>query len=363
MNKIPPTRFSDQSLKKHSIIDFLRFVALLSVILYFGKTLFIPLSIAMLISFLLYPPCSWMEKKGLHRSASIVIAILLLMVFAAAVIYLLVIQFINFYEDWDELAVKVQEVVVSLEAFLKTNFNVSIKDQHSWLEVFMNNSGSQVIPFLKSTTYSLSVVLVFFILVPILSALILYYRQLLLKALDIIFPGEYETVHKIMHDTVHSYYDFVKGMLIVYLIVGTLNSIGLAIIGIPHPVLFGFVASVLTVIPYVGIVVASLLPISVAWITYGSIWYPLGVIAVFSLVQFLEANVIFPFAVGNQLKVNTLAIIITIIAGGLLWGAAGMILFIPFIGILKLIADRTESLKIISVLLGTEKKEKKKKAV
>lgn len=360
MNKIPPSRFSDKSLKIFSIIGILRFVALLSVILYFGKTLFIPLSIAMLISFLLYPPCSWMEKKGLPRSISIVIAILLLMVFVTAVVYLLVIQFINFYEDWDKLSVKVQEVVIRLESFLKSNFNVTIKDQHSWLEIFMNNSGSQVIPFLKSTTYSLSVVLVFLVLVPILSSLILYYRKLLLKSLNIIFPGQFETVHKILHDTVHSYYDFVKGMLIVYLIVGTLNSTGLAIIGIPHPVLFGFVASVLTIIPYVGIVVASLLPISVAWITYNSIWYPLGVIAVFSIVQFLEANVIFPFAVGNRLKINTLAIIVTIIAGGILWGAAGMILFIPFLGILKLIADRIESLKIISVLLGTEKKEQEK---
>ena len=98
--------------------------------------------------------------------------------------------------------------------------------------------------------------------------------------------------------------------------------------------------------------ISSLLPIAISWITFNSIWYPLGVILVFSIVQILEAYVIFPFAVGSRLKINTLVIIIMITAGGILWGAAGMILFIPFISIIKLIAERTESLKTLSLLLG-----------
>ena len=72
--------------------------------------------------------------------------------------------------------------------------------------------------------------------------------------------------------------------------------------------------------------VASLLPITVSWITFNSIWYPLGVIAIFAVVQYLEANVIFPWAVSQKLNLNTLFTIIAVIAGGIIWGAAGMIL-------------------------------------
>lgn len=144
-------------------------------------------------------------------------------------------------------------------------------------------------------------------------------------------------------------------MLVVYVIVGFLNSIGLLIIGIPYPFLFGFSASILTFIPYIGIIVSSLLPITVAWITFNSIWYPVGVIAVFLFVQLLEAYMIFPYAVGSRLKINTLAILVMVIAGGILWGAAGMILFIPFISIVKLIADRSENLKFLSFLLSDGK--------
>ena len=109
-------------------------------------------------------------------------------------------------------------------------------------------------------------------------------------------------------------------MALVYLVVGILNVAGLLLFGVPHAVLFGIVASLLTFIPYVGITLGSLLPISMAWLTYDSVWYPLGVVAVFTVVQYLEANLIFPLAVSYRLQVNTLFMILAIIAGGITWG-------------------------------------------
>ena len=141
-------------------------------------------------------------------------------------------------------------------------------------------------------------------------------------------------------------------MLIVYVVVGILNSIGLLLLGVPYAILFGFIASVLTFVPYVGIMVGSLLPMAMAWLTYDSVWYPLAVVAIFAFVQYLEANVIFPFAVSSRLNVNTMAMLIAIFTGGLLWGMAGMILFVPFIGILKLIADHNPKWKTYSMILG-----------
>ena len=146
-------------------------------------------------------------------------------------------------------------------------------------------------------------------------------------------------------------------MLLVYLIVGVLNSLGLYLLGVPHAFLFGFTASILTFIPYAGIVIASLLPITLSWVMYNSIWYPIGVIIIFSMVQYLEANVIFPLAVSSRLKVNALVTIVAIVMGGVLWGVAGLILFIPFLGIVKLIADRTPGLKTLAIILGGDSKE------
>jgi len=142
---------------------------------------------------------------------------------------------------------------------------------------------------------------------------------------------------------------------LVYVLVGLLNTVGLLIIGVRHPVFFGMLTAVMTFIPYLGILLAGALPVVYAWMSFGTIWQPLAVIGVFTFVQYLEANVIFPWAVGRRLEMNTLSTLVVIITGGILWGASGMILFVPFAAIFKLIADRMEGKewKAVSSLLGT----------
>jgi predicted PurR-regulated permease PerM len=348
-----------QSSKRFSVLEILQFTVLASLILYFGKTLFIPLSFSLLIGFILYPVCKWMETKGINKGIAIVICILGVTLLVGGIIYLLVAQFSEFLQEWQSLRLKLAETVNQLSIFISERFDISLEKQNDFINNTLNNSGSQAFSILRNTAYSLSESAFFLIMIPVFSALILFHRQMLSNALYELFPPERKnTIHEILVKTIHEYYNFIKGMLVVYLIVGLLNSIGLWIIGVPNPFLFGFIASILTFIPYVGIMISSLLPIAVSWITYNSIWYPLAVIAVFSIVQVLEAYIIFPFAVGSRLKINTLVIIIVVIVGGILWGAAGMILFIPFISIVKLIADRTPSLKTLSVLLGDGEQKK-----
>ncbi|MBP7183059.1 MAG: AI-2E family transporter [Flavobacterium sp.] len=348
-----------QTSRRFSVLEILQFIVLAFLILYFGKTLFIPLSFSLLIGFILYPICKWMETKGLNKGIAIVISILGVTLLVGAVLYLLFAQFSEFLHEWQSLRTKLIETVNQLSLFISERFDISLEKQTEFINNTVNNSGSEAFSIVRNTAYSLSESAFFLIMIPVFSALILFHRQMLSNALYELFPPERKnTIHEILIETIHEYYNFIKGMLIVYLIVGLLNSIGLWIIGIPNPFLFGFIASILTFIPYVGIMISSLLPIAVSWITYNSIWYPLAVIAVFSIVQVLEAYIIFPFAVGSRLKINTLVIIIVVIVGGIVWGAAGMILFIPFISIIKLIADRTPSLKTLSVLLGDGEQKK-----
>jgi predicted PurR-regulated permease PerM len=342
-----------------SILEMLQFTVLSCLILYFGKTLFIPLSFALLISFILYPICKWMEKKGINKGIAIVICILGVLLLVGSLIYLLFVQFSEFLAEWESLRTKLTATINQLSIFLFEKFDISIEKQSEFIKNTLDNSGTQAFSLLRNTAYSLSETLFFLMMIPVFSALILYHRHMLSNALyDLFPPKKKSTIHEILIETIHAYYNFIKGMLMVYLIVGILNSVGLLIIGVPHPFLFGFIASILTFIPYIGIMISSLLPIAVSWITYNSIWYPLGVVLVFSFVQVLEAYIIFPFAVGSRLKINTLVIIIVVIVGGILWGAAGMIVFIPFISIAKLIADRTPSLKTLSVLLGAGEQKK-----
>ena len=294
-----------------------------------------------------------MELKGISRSLSILLSLSAVLLTCCGLLYLLFLQLNEFATAWEPFKIKLIEALNEISIYTSKHFAITTEEQLAFLNNAINNSGTETFSLIKTLLISLSNYAFFLFIIPVFSALLLYHRRMLVEVLNQIVPTEKkETTHEILLETIIAYYNFIKGMALVYLIVGLLNSIGLAIIGIPHPFMFGFIASILTFIPYVGIMISSLLPIAVSWITFDSIWYPVGVIVVFAIVQILEAYVIFPFAVGNRLKINTLVIIIMITAGGILWGAAGMILFIPFISIIKLIADRNPSLKSLSLLLS-----------
>lgn len=338
-----------------SLLRGLQYVVFGSIVLYFGRDLFVPLAFAVLISFVLYPSCSWMEGKGLARMIAIIVSVTMLMLLLLSVIALLAKQFVDFAKEWPALHQKLTISLQQLSEYLAASFDMSREQQLRWVSRATDQAAGGVFNFITSTISFSAISLVMLVLVPVYVVLILYYRNLWVHVLHRIFSGEEENIREILSLSVRAYYNFIKGMGIVYLAVGILNSIGLLILGVPHAIFFGFVASVLTFIPYVGILVGSLLPMTVAWLTYDSIWYPVGIAAIFTFVQYLEANLIFPFAVSSRLKVNTLVMLLAIFAGGLLWGVTGMILFVPCVGILKLVADHNPGLKTLAMGLGTGK--------
>lgn len=285
---------------------------------------------------------------------AIILAHLLLFLPLTGILVLLFYQLQGFSAQWPDIKLKLLALIHESSLFLKQRFKIPIEFQEHLFRNLLDNSGGKILPFLGSTTLNLSVAFVILLLVPILSALILYHRRMLVQVLYACFPEMPQALlRNILQESISSYYYFVKGMALVYLIVACLNSLGLALLGIPQAILFGTIASLLTFIPYVGIAIASLLPMSVAWIAFNSFWYPLGVVLVFAFVQVLEANVIFPIAISNKLKINTLVTIMAILLGGIIWGASGMVLFIPFLGILKLVADRIPAWSTLALLLGT----------
>jgi predicted PurR-regulated permease PerM len=110
----------------------------------------------------------------------------------------------------------------------------------------------------------------------------------------------------------------------------------------------------MTMIPYVGIIFSSFLPISLAYTTSGSLMMPIGVIVVLGVVQYLEANLIFPKVVGGKLGLSTLTSLVVIFSGGILWGVAGMVLFLPLVSLLKLVSKEIPSWRPLMLLLGDE---------
>src|SRR5690606_4429968 len=104
--------------------------------------------------------------------------------------------------------------------------------------------------------------------------------------------------------------------------------------------------------PYVGSTLGGMFPFVMALATEDSMQPALMVALSIILIQTIDNYFIEPNVVGGEVNLSALASILSIIIGGIIWGVAGMILFIPIVGIFKIICDHVESLKPIAYLIG-----------
>jgi predicted PurR-regulated permease PerM len=305
----------------------------------------------LLIAIVLYPVCKWLELKKMPKSLAIALSLGIVMILIAGLVFLFAWQWHMFSKDIPMLRDKIAASLPGIHQWIDATFNISISSQENYWQQLISGGNMQV--FVQSVIRGVINGAFTLLLVPVFAALFLYNRKTFVASLlTVVGESLKPKLPALLKQVTQSYHKFIRGMVIVYIMVGVLNSIGLLALGIEHAILFGMLTAIMTIIPYVGIILSALLPISIAWITRDSMWYPLGVIAVFTFVQYLEANIIFPSVVGSQLNISTWATLVAILAGGLLWGVAGMILFIPFLGILKLFSNEIESWKPINIILS-----------
>ncbi|MBX3239368.1 MAG: AI-2E family transporter [Chitinophagaceae bacterium] len=335
--------------KSSVVLRYLQIIFFAGLLLYLGRSLFIPLFFGLLIAIVMYPVARWLEKKGFNKSIAIALCLLVVATLFAALIYLLIWQINVFRNESGVLLVKLEAVLKQLQIWINENTGISVNIIDNWESGIGSSLGGLLKGVLQATVSTLFVVF----MVPVFMVLFLYHRQVLVQFLRVITPPEYrEQLNNILQQTILTYYRYIRGMVLVYLLVGVLNSIGLWALGVPHPLLFGMICAVMTIIPYAGIIISALLPVSMVWLQTDNVLYPLAVIAVFAVVQYLEANIIFPRVVGGQLNVSTLVMLMSIIAGGIIWGGAGMVLFIPFVAMLKIVSDQLPEWRPLSFLLG-----------
>lgn len=330
-------------------VKYLQVFFFTAAILYFGKTLFIPLFFGLLIAMIMHPVCKWLERHHLNKPLAITVCLLIVTVVFAALLALLIWQINVFSKDAPALINRIEEEWMLLKNWMIRHLGVTDAAQSNWIEKLSGNLGGVL-----QTTFATTMNTLFILfLTPVYTALFMYHRKIFVQYLKLVTPLHYQQqLDTILAQTIHTYFNYIKGMVLVYLIVGILNAIGLYALGVKHALLFGMLCAIMTIIPYIGIFASALLPISVVWLETGNVWYPIGVVAVFSFVQYLEANVIFPTVVGTQLHVSTLAMLLAVIAGGIIWGVAGMVLFIPFVAILKIVTDNIDEWKPLNLLLS-----------
>ncbi|MDR6560343.1 MULTISPECIES: AI-2E family transporter [unclassified Arcicella] len=317
------------------------------------QDILVPFYVAVILAMALFPISNWLEKIGLGRVAGVTIALILFLVISVGVIWLASTQIASFSEMFPQLEKRFTDLFLQCQRWTEQHFHVGRKMQNDKLRQYatgMLSSGGVVFTSALSMTGNM---LGNLSLIPIYMFFLLYYRDFFklffYKVFKNVSKYAIDTVLTKIYEVVHSY---LKGLITVTFIVGSLNTIGLLALGIDYAIFFGFLAAALLVIPFIGILIGSILPIIMALITKDSPMYAVGVAGVFIFVQFLEGNFITPQVVGSKISINGLVAIIALLLGSALWGIAGMALSLPTVAILKVLFDSITDLKPFGFLLG-----------
>ncbi len=134
----------------------------------------------------------------------------------------------------------------------------------------------------------------------------------------------------------------------------TLNTVALLILGVPYAILLGILGAVLNVLPFIGGIIAVLLPLLIAVLTKDGFQTELWIMIAYVLIQFVDNHFLVPYIVASKVKINALVSIVIVLMGAALWGVSGMFLSLPFLGVLKIVFDRVDGLQPWGKLIGME---------
>ena len=315
--------------------------------------LLLPLFFAALLATLLLPLVRRFERWGWPSILAITATLLLMIITIAGLIMLFGYQLLELRTELPLLREKLLVLFEQAQQWAHVRFGTDVMSRQELVEKFMKAFKKSAGAYVGLTLSTGVGVLSTLTLVPIYIFCFLYYRDHIRQFMfRFIAPDRRTTVLHMMDNIQSVVQAYITGLLTVIAIVSAMNAVGLLLLGVKFALFFAIFASVLAVIPYIGIMVGATVPALVTLVETGSVAQAAAVVAVFMTVQFLEGNFITPMVTGSKVSINPMAAIIALILGGELWGTAGMILSIPLVAVLKVVLDANKSLEPWGFLLG-----------
>lgn len=325
---------------------------LLGIFLYFSRRVIMPFFVAFTLAYLLDPLVDRMENWKLSRTLSVVS---LTLVFFALTLGagLLIFPLLRLQAEslTRNLPAYIDVVQNWLRPFLE---QVAGLDQQKIQEILNQGLARfgelplQILGFLTtflwgslSSLFNVILMAANVVIIPMVMFYLLRdFDVVAEKAFDLIPPRFKEKTIEVVQEIDRVLAGFVRGQLMVGLLMGALYSAGLYIIGTPMSLFIGLIAGLANLVPYLGVIV-GLFP--AALLTYLQVqdWLPvLWVMGLFGVVQMLEGMVITPRVLGENIGLHPVAVIFAVLLGGELFGLVGIILGVPVVAALNVLFSR-----------------------
>ncbi|MDS1030024.1 AI-2E family transporter [Bacillota bacterium LX-D] len=317
------------------------FLFIVFVFLYAVRNILFPFVLAIVLAYILNPLVEKLEKHNIKRLYGITIVYIVVFgVLFLACFYgfpVILKQLTAFVEKiplyTNEIQNRLQNFYHLYQRFtIPYSLRESIDHNILWFQNLLITSLSNLV----SSIFSLFSEIFSFIVAPILTFYLLKDKEEICRLIVQNLPlNKRSEILSIWSEIDLALLKFIQGNLLVALIVGIATSIGLTIVGMDFPLLFGIISGITNIIPYFGPIIGAIPAVSLALLKSQSL--ALYVILVMLIVQQLESNFISPKILGNSIGVHPLLVIFVLLAGGQLWGIAGMLVAVPLTAILKII--------------------------
>jgi AI-2 transport protein TqsA len=326
-------------------------LALLVLMLHLAGSILFPLFFAVIFAILLLPIEQWLRRHRVPELLAIGLTVLLGVAALVGLLYFIYLEAGQLATQLPMFKTKLLQAQQQLVGWLDARFGITNQRLLSWLQQATSRATSMAGQAL--TTVSGLVVVA--TLVPVYVFLLLLYRERLVRFLTEVFSGGQRPaagVQEVLHESKTTIQSYMVGLLMEGGIVATLNVVGLLLLGIPYALLLGVLGALLNFIPYIGGLIAILLPVLMAFVTKDGYGHALGVVAVYMTIQFIDNHLLIPRIVAGKVQVNALAAIVGVLVGNAIGGIPGMFLALPGMAILKIIFERVDGLRPWATLLG-----------
>jgi predicted PurR-regulated permease PerM len=327
-------------------------------LLHITKSFMVPFVIAVLIAYLLIPIANFLLKLRIPGVLANIIVLVGFCIVLIGLVFLIYGALSSVTASLPKYMQKYGIILNQVSSLIQQHLDIDVSQEYKKIRlehVFtvispssvmktVNRNVSALIGFMSQTT-----LMIIFLMFIISSR-----RVFISKIYDFFHAktgGSTETVVVLGNVTrqVQTYL-FLKTLISM----GTGAAFGLVafLFGLDFAFIWGFTGFLLNFIPTLGPVIASLPPIFLALLQFDSLWWAAAVSVCMSAVQFVSGSFVEPLIMGDRLNLNIIAILLSLLMWGIIWGVPGMILAVPITASLNILFRNIPALKDISILLS-----------
>jgi predicted PurR-regulated permease PerM len=337
---------------KISANQFLLFFVLLSVVLYFGRELLVPIVFSAFFAMLLAPVCRALEGKGVSRIPATIICVFILLVVLLGIFAIVVGELTSFIDDLPTIQKKMLSIIDSMEVYFEHSFNMSRSRQSKIIEQQISNLGKSTGNYFGAIINSVTAMLGGLVLVVVYTFLLLFHKEKYEGFFFKIYADhDPDRVTKILEEVTAIGQKYLTGRAISVMALWIIYAIALLLFGLKNSILLAAIAALLSIIPYIGSILGSIFPFLVA-LVMKDMSTALWVTVVLLFLHALSTYFIEPVVIGRKVKLSALSMLVSIFAGGFIWGVAGMVLFIPILAMAKIIFEHIPRLHPYAFLIA-----------